>query len=238
MSQPPQYPQYPPPGGSPPAGPPPGGPPGWGQAPGWGRPPEPPRRNNTALIVVVVLLVVVAIGGGVFLLTQDDDEEPASTGNGLDANELSEEGQAYVDAIGGANDASSQELITTDEARCIAAATVEIVGVDTLQAAVTPDEIRDDPAATLIDFGIEIDQAQNDELAAATQECVDIVQVVVDGLETQGASQEVLDCVEANVNADVAAALITAEYAGSQEVRDAALADFENAAGSCQQLDG
>lgn len=248
------------PPGPPPAGPPPGGgqgqgpggpPPSWGQ-PSGGPPPGPPRRDKTALVVVLVVLAVVAVGIGGLLVTRGDDgedDDAGSTAGRSSEGAVSEsapsedeppEGtssgdeQAFVEAITYANELSSQGLITTDESQCIAEATVDVVGVEVLQAATTPDEVRADVEATLADLGVGVDQATTDQLAGDFSECMDMVQYLLDFYAQDGVPQEVLDCIGAHIDADMASTFLVGGYVGTQEVSDATEAEFNAAVAPCE----
>jgi len=236
MSQPPQYP--------PPGNPPPGRPGDGGQQPG-GQPPDPqgPRGGSkTRLVVVLVVLAVVIVGGAAaFVLTQDDDDDGGNRGGSPAASDdggggASGEEQTFVDAITEANESSSAGAITTDEARCIAEATVSAVGVEMLQAATTPDEIRADPEASLSDLGVEADQAQVDQLADGADGCFDPVQFTLDALEQEGITPDVASCVEENLSSELAARYMAAYYIGSSDVRDATTSEFQEAVGPCRDL--
>jgi hypothetical protein len=145
------------------------------------------RRTMLAVSVVVMVAVGAACG--------DDD------GGGGGGESTSEEGQEYVDAIVASNDDSD---LTDDESECFARAFVDAVGVEELQGAVTPDEIREDPESSPEDFGISLDDAQADAFWEDVNECMDVRAAFVEGLtEGEDMSQETVDCLEDAIDDDL-----------------------------------
>jgi|Tabmets5t2r1_1033131.scaffolds.fasta_scaffold00799_3 hypothetical protein len=145
------------------------------------------RRTMLAVGVVVMVAVGAACG--------DDD------GGGGGGESTSEEGQEYVDAIVASNDDSD---LTDDESECFARAFVDAVGVEELQGAVTPDEIREDPESSPEDFGISLDDAQADAFWEDVNECMDVRAAFVEGLtEGEDMSQETVDCLEDAIDDDL-----------------------------------
>jgi hypothetical protein len=194
------------------------------------------------LIGVLVVLAVVAVGGGIFLLSGDDDDDGASTVGGSSGGapsdqEFSPEEQAYIDALAEVNETTNQGLLSGDESQCIGEATVAALGLETLQAGTTPDEISANPESSPVALGVEGNQAQVDQLADAASRCVDITQLFV-GTIAQALPDDTVDCIEQNLDPDVAATYLVADYVGSQEVRDAANADLEATLSPCGDLLG
>jgi hypothetical protein len=145
------------------------------------------RRTMLAVSLVVMVAVGAACG--------DDD------GGGGGGESTSEEGQEYVDAIVASNDDSD---LTDDESECFARAFVDAVGVEELQGAVTPDEIREDPESSPEDFGISLDDAQADAFWEDVNECMDVRAAFVEGLtEGEDMSQETVDCLEDAIDDDL-----------------------------------
>jgi hypothetical protein len=113
----------------------------------------------------------------------------------------SAEGQEYVDAIVASNDDSE---LTDDENECFARAFVDAVGVEQLQGAVTPDEIREDPESSPEEFGITLDEDQADAFWEDVNECMDVRAAFVEGLtEGEDMSQETVDCLEGAIDDDL-----------------------------------
>jgi hypothetical protein len=143
------------------------------------------RRTMLAVSVVVMVAVGAACGDG----------------GGGGGESTSEEGQEYVDAIVASNDDSD---LTDDENECFARAFVDAVGVEELQGAVTPDEIREDPESSPEDFGISLDDAQADAFWEDVNECMDVRAAFVEGLtEGEDMSEETVDCLEDAIDDDL-----------------------------------
>jgi hypothetical protein len=144
------------------------------------------RRTMLAVAVLVMAALGAACG--------DDD-----AGGGGESS--SEEGQEYVDAIVASNDDSE---LTDEENECFARAFVDAVGVDELQGAVTPDEIREDPQRSPEEFGITLDDDQADAFWEDVNECMDVRAAFVEGLtEGEDMSQETVDCLEDAIDDDL-----------------------------------
>lgn len=141
---------------------------------------------------MLAVLVMAALGAA----CGDDDG-----GGGGGGESSSEEGQEYVDAIVASNDDSE---LTDEENECFARAFVDAVGVDGLQGAVTPDEIREDPQSSPEEFGITLDDDQADAFWEDVNECMDVRAAFVEGLtEGEDMSQETVDCLEDAIDDDL-----------------------------------
>jgi hypothetical protein len=142
------------------------------------------RRTMLAVAVLVMAALGAACGDG---------------GGGGESS--SEEGQEYVDAIVASNEDSE---LTDEENECFARAFVDAVGVDELQGAVTPDEIREDPESSPEEFGITLDDDQADAFWDDVNECMDVRAAFVEGLtEGEDMSQETVDCLEDAIDDDL-----------------------------------
>jgi hypothetical protein len=142
-------------------------------------------------MLAVAVLMVAALGAA----CGDDDD------GGGGGESSSSEGQEYVDAIVASNGDSE---LTEEENECFARAFVDAVGVDQLQGAVTPDEIRDDPESSPGEFGITLDEAQADAFWEDVNECMDVRAAFVEGLtEGEDMSQETVDCLEDAIDDDL-----------------------------------
>jgi hypothetical protein len=85
----------------------------------------------------------------------------------------------YVDAIAEVQ----QDPAASEEAnRCLAEAFVDVVGVEALAEAVTPDEIRDDPDTPPAEHGIEVDVEQGSRFVDLLSECSDIRGLMLDSI--------------------------------------------------------
>ena len=223
--------QYPPPGEPPPGGspqPPYGGPgPGPG-GPGYGGPPGPGRGapNRLPLVLGGVLVVVVLVVGAVLLLRGDD--EGGGDGEGG-------ERQAYVEAIA-ANMAAEGSPMSASERECVAGTVVDVMGLETFQEQVTPEELASDPETSLRDRGMVPDEQQAADVYDGMSECVDVRALMGETLTAQVGS-EVADCVLDAVDDALLERLIVGSFVDGEEYlqADPGLAqDFAAAVGPCE----
>jgi hypothetical protein len=139
------------------------------------------RRMMLAVAVLAMGAAGAACGG--------DDNDGGGSGESS-----SEEGQEYVDAIIASNDDSG---LTDEENQCFARAFVDAVGVDQLQDAVTPEEIRENPESTPEEFGITLDEDQGDAFWEDVNDCMDVRAAFVEGItEGEDLSEEAVNCLE------------------------------------------
>jgi hypothetical protein len=203
-----------PPGGGP-GGPYQGGPPGWGQPPG-----RPPSSNRGLVLAIVGLAVVlVAVAGGVLLLGDDD--------------ESSEERDAYIEALTAI--AAETEMGRGDENRCLAEGAFDTFGVDALREIATPDELLADPGRNLSDRGLEITQAQGEQLYTVLDECVGAREAFHRG--AAGEDQQVAACVDAGLNDDLLRRLLVANFVEGETYLDSnpdLAAELADAIGHCE----
>lgn len=145
------------------------------------------RRITLAVSMVVMCGLAAACG--------DDD------GGGSSGESGSPEGQGYVDAIVASNDTSD---LTDEENECFARAFVDAVGVEELQGAVSPDEIRANPETTPQEFGITLDGDQADAFWEDVNECMDVRAAFVEGMtEGEDVSEEAVNCLEDAIDDDL-----------------------------------
>jgi hypothetical protein len=162
--------------------------------------------RRTMLAVAVMMMAALGAACG------DDDD-----GGGGESS--SEEGQEYVDAIVASNDDSE---LTDEENECFARAFVDAVGVEQLQGAVTPDEIREDPESSPGEFGITLDEDQADAFWEDVNECMDVRAAFVEGLtEGEDMSQETVDCLEDAIDDDLLKrVLVTSLMEGEEALQE------------------
>ena len=177
------------------------------------------RRTMLAVAVLMMAAVGAACGG-------DDD------GGGSESS--SAEGQEYVDAIVASNGDSE---LTEEENECFARAFVDAVGVEQLQGAVTPDEIREDPERSPDEFGITLDEDQADAFWEDVNECMDVRAAFVEGLtEGEDMSQETVDCLEGAIDDDLLKrVLVTSLMEGEDALEEdqELMSDLIGAVGDC-----
>jgi len=211
-------PPHPPPGGSrhgegqpaggPPSGVPPfGAPPPGGPPPPAGPPPGQGQPRSRTLLVVGLAVVVVAAAGGAYLMSQDGGGEDLPP-----LPELSAEEQEYADALAGV--AREEQGASEDEAACVGAAMVEVIGIDALRDAAAPDNL--DAGLTMLRiFGVELPDDRVEELGRRLDRCVDAVAFLLGGSES--APPQVLECIRSSVSEDQVAYALAASYVGSEE---------------------
>ena len=138
------------------------------------------------LAVGALALALAACGG-------DDDD----TGGGSDLRER------YVDAVV-AVEASQDSPLAGDEIRCWAEAVVDAIGVDDLEAAMTPEEIEQRGSFDPVAAGIDITEDDAGAVVDAVSECVDLRQVFLDELTADDAlSPEQVACIDEAVDDDL-----------------------------------
>jgi hypothetical protein len=132
---------------------------------------------------VAALALAVAIAMGSAACGDDGSDAAGNSGNddgGSDAagNSGDDSGddnagehsrEDYVVLMGGAG-----EGMTDEEANCISAAVVDVVGVDALEQANVWDKIQADPDGSLADYGVAVDEAQVAAIADGVGACVDV----------------------------------------------------------------
>jgi hypothetical protein len=143
----------------------------------------------------MMLAVAVLVTGAFGAACGDDD------GGGSGGESSSDEGKEYVDAIVASNDDSE---LTDEENECFARAFVDAVGVDQLQDAVSPDEIRDNPQSSPEELGITLDDERADGFWEDVNDCMDVRAAFVQGLTAgENLSDETVDCLEGALDDDL-----------------------------------
>lgn len=146
--------------------------------------------RRTTLVVTLAAISVFGAACG------DDDD---SAGSGGDSG--SDEGREYVDAIVASGDDSE---LTDEENECFARAFVDAVGVDQLQGAVSPDEIRDNPDSSPSEFGLTLDDAQADAFWDDINECMDVRAAFIESLTSgEDVPDETVECLEGAIDDDL-----------------------------------
>jgi hypothetical protein len=143
----------------------------------------------------MMLAIAVLVMGGFGAACGDDD------GGGSGAESSSDEGKEYVDAIVASNQDSE---LTDEENECFARAFVDAVGVDQLQEAVSPDEIRDNPESSPAEFGIALEEDKADAFWEDVNQCMDVRAAFVEGLTAgENLSDETVDCISDALDDDL-----------------------------------
>jgi hypothetical protein len=160
----------------------------------------------------IMLAVTVLVVSGFAAACGDDD------GGGSGGESASAEGQEYVDAIVASNEETE---LTDEENECFARAFVDAVGVEELQGAVSPDEIRANPESTPQEFGITLDDDQADAFWNDVNECMDVRAAFVEGI-TQGEnlSEETVNCLEGAIDDDLLKRVLVTSLMEGDEALD------------------
>jgi hypothetical protein len=179
------------------------------------------------LIAVLVVLVVALVGvGAVLVLGGGDDEDGGGGGGGEGSGggeAVSAEEQEYADAI--AESMTANVDFDSELAQCVGSATVQVVGLEALQAT-TPDQIREDSPTSLRELDVPgIDQSQAEALGERYVDCGDLMTAALEVYGDVGLSDDAVECFEDNVTEEQFAHLTAAGYVGTQEVAQAAQAD-------------
>jgi hypothetical protein len=210
----------PPPGYPPFGGPPPGGPPIWGE----GGPGGPGRRSSRVpLVLVIVVLVVAGVGVGALVLAQDGD-------GGSSANRA-----AYVDAVTVVQQADGGP--TGSQSRCLAEATVDVLGVDAFRDAATPEELRADPERGLRSWGLAPDEAQAEAFYDRLEGCGDVRAMWLDSLSDL--PPEAVECIDQAMDDDLLKRLFVANFVDGDdymEVNPDIRAELATVTTSCDSL--
>lgn len=123
------------------------------------------KRNAVAALALAVAIAMGSAACG-------DDDGSDAAGNSGDDNAGEHSREDYVVLMGGAG-----EGMTDEEASCISAAVVDVVGVDALEQANVWDKIQADPDGSLADYGVVVDEAQVAAIADGVGACVDVPQL-------------------------------------------------------------
>ena len=178
------------------------------------------RPLRALAIVASVALTFAACG---------DDTKAADT----------DEGKPYVEAFAAsAKDEDSGLQANDEEATCLGEAVVNVVGVDELERATTPEKIEDAPEADFEELGIEVDADQADEIAGETLECIPGVEQVERSFTADSdvkVDDDVRDCIEEAYDEDVFRKLLAVSFeSGNDAVQDQKeFADFFRAVSGC-----
>jgi hypothetical protein len=169
-------------------------------------------RRMTVLVVGVALSVPAAGCGG------DDGDGGSSSAESTG----SADQQAYLDAIG---EVLAAIGVPADQADCTAGVYIDVIGMEQLREATTPDEIREN--ANLASLGVELDDAAGDAFYAGMNECFDVREFFISF--TSGGDTAVAGCLDQAINDDaLQAAFVGGLLRGSQSLDpevEAALAD-------------
>jgi hypothetical protein len=123
---------------------------------------------------------------------------------------------------------------TGDQLECLAAALVDAVGIEGLQDAASPDEIRQNPEGGLSDFGISIDEEQANQILDQGADCgVDFREVLRAAMSASGVSDEDIACVDEAISEQALRRFFVASFTEDEDASSEASRQIEEAAESC-----
>jgi hypothetical protein len=174
----------------------------------------------TGLLGVVCLLATACSGDGA------DDDADAEAERGAEA-----EGDR-ADYVAALTESYDNPYTTAEDRRCMAEATVDVIGVEALAAVGTAAELRE--AGRLQVFGVTPDEATAGELVDALDACVDAHTVLFGDEEALG--PEVRSCLETAVPDDLLRAFMISTYGTATGLSDDPALEAELTAGrnSCR----
>ncbi|HKA84474.1 MAG TPA: hypothetical protein VKD21_11455 [Acidimicrobiales bacterium] len=181
---------------------------------------------------VVALALTMAIAMGSAACGDDDDGGDDAAGTGGDDNTAEHSRDDYVALLGGGG-----EGMTDDEANCISAAVVDVVGVDALEQANAWDRFQEDPDGSLADYGVVVSEAQVTAIADGVGACVDAQQLFQEMFATgEDLSPELASCLASGIDAGTlhqAFAITIAKGEAALDADPTFTADVEQAALDC-----
>lgn len=193
---------------------------------------NPARRHRVRAVVIAAVLAIATLAAA---CGDDDGEEggPAATDGEATGAEATRED--YVEALAASNEEGGD--LSDEDARCIAEAAVDAIGVDNLRDAVTPEEIRDDPGFNPADAGIDLGEAEAGQFYDGVSACIDVRQLFLDSLrEDQQLPPDVVDCIDEAVDDELLRDILVAQLIqGEGEQLDPDLAaEINQAIAPCQ----
>lgn len=184
-----------------------------------------PRRlqNVAASILVVGVVALAACGASVDTVKDAADTSSTTVGDttsvtGGDAptttakadkpkdDKPKSDGKAgpYVDAMVDSMLADDDFPATEKQARCFAANSVDVIGVDRLQAkGITPDDLRSDSSMDLSDIGLSMDEGN--DIYDGFEDCgIDVKGLMLESMEDDGkpVPDEVKTCIDTVLTKD------------------------------------
>ncbi|HYZ98389.1 MAG TPA: hypothetical protein VE575_06535 [Acidimicrobiales bacterium] len=150
-------------------------------------------RLGVAVLVVGVLGAACGDdggGGGVF---------GGGDGGGSNGDSSTERGQEYVDAMVAWDDENDD--LTEDEKECVSRGWVDVIGVDALDAATSPEELAESEGQSLSEVGLSLDEQQRDGFWEALAGCIDVRQLVLDQIG-EDVPEEAVACLDENMSDD------------------------------------
>lgn len=143
-----------------------------------------------------------------------------------DASDQPPERGAYVDAFVGAAEAG-RDPADDDSNRCFAESAVDAIGADRLErAGVTPEQIRENGAASPADLGVEVTERDGEEYYERLSGCLDVraylLRLVTGGAELADDAQA---CVEDAFDEELVRRVVVTDFVQGSEAESSAVAD-------------
>lgn len=175
----------------------------------------------------------IALGGLLILGACGDDDEPEADAEDTESGSENEsesnggsDADAYIEALAASLQEDEDLSIDEETARCTAAAGVNTVGVDALEAAdVTPEELAE-PDSSLESLGVEIPDDAALDMSAALQDCnlgETFAQVLVDSFaseETVQMPEDAATCIADNIDEEALSMLLANSFVTGGEGSD------------------
>ena len=110
-----------------------------------------------------------------------------------------EEEQQYVDALLEAFGSSSD--MPAEDTNCIVQAYIDTIGVERLQAVISPEELADNPNPSPVDLGIEFTAEDGEVFYGHLSGCIDIRDTFLNGMTDE--NPEMSACLDREINDDL-----------------------------------
>jgi hypothetical protein len=146
-----------------------------------------------------------------------------------------EDAQPYVDALVASLDDEDEGGPTEAQARCIGERTIEVIGVDTLEEeGITPEDVADSDGPE--DLGIDLSEEQARSIGESFVDCdVDFAALFAG----PDASDELVACIDENMDADLIVDAFTEQFQGDEDAADATFEEaFAGVDEACNSLAG
>jgi hypothetical protein len=170
------------------------------------------RRGYAIAALVVLFLLAVGCSGGEG--DSADDARKGSSTQGPDSTSGGDKHESYADAF---TEFIDNPRVAAADARCMGKAYVDAIGLETLEAAGTPDELRA-AGGQLPSFGVHLDEATAGTLFDALNACADMRTLVFGG--QRDLSPDAWTCLKSRVPDEVFRAFMISTYTSDNGLSD------------------